>query len=88
MAIETGQVMSALQTSTTTPHYFLKMISPGPSFYVTAGVVSMVPTLVGVDAFALPSCPPSRNAPPPPTVCHRVSVLFIRTIQHLVFEYE
>jgi hypothetical protein len=90
--------MSGPQTPTTTTHYFLKTNSPQyPSFYVTARVVSMVPILVDVDAFALPSCPPI-NAPPPPTVSHRVSVLLvisrtpsprlIRTIQRLAFENE
>jgi hypothetical protein len=46
--------------------------------------------LVDVDAFALPSRPPSINAPPPSTVSHRVLVLLIisrtprliRTVQH------
>ena len=37
------------------------------------GITTTVP--VKVDAFALPSRPPSINAPPPPTVSHRISVL-------------
>jgi hypothetical protein len=92
VAVETGQAMSAPQTPTTTRHYFLEMISlQYSSFYVTARVISMVPILVDVHAFALPSRPPSIN-PPPPTVSHRVSVLLIisrtprliRTIQQLL----
>jgi hypothetical protein len=91
VAIQKRQATSAPQMPTPTSHYFLKMISPQyPSFYVTARVVSMVPILVDVDAFAPHFRPPSINAPPPPTVSHRVSVLLIIsrtrlicTIQHL-----
>jgi len=56
VAIETGQAISALQTSTVPVIISIKMISPQyPSFNVTARVASMVPILVDVDAFALPS---------------------------------
>jgi hypothetical protein len=77
VVIETGQAMSTPPTPTTNSHYFLKITSSVVIVYVTAQVVSMVPILVDVDAFALPFRPPSINAPPPPTVSHRVSVLLI-----------
>jgi hypothetical protein len=71
VAIQTGQATSAPQKPTPTSHYFLKMISPQyPSFHATAR---------DVDAIAPHSRPPSINAPPPPTVSHRVSVLLIIT---------
>jgi hypothetical protein len=54
--------MSSRQTRSTTGRHFLKTISlQYPVVYVTARVFSMVPILVDVDAFALPSRPPSIN---------------------------
>jgi hypothetical protein len=41
---------------------------------MAARVISMVPILVDIDAFALPSF---INAQPPPTVSHRVTILLI-----------
>ena len=44
---------------------------------MAAWAVLLVPTPVDIDAFVLPSRPPSIYAPPAPTVSHRVLVLLI-----------
>jgi hypothetical protein len=91
--------MSAPQTPTNISHYFLKVSRHSSRRLIGAWVVSMIPILVDVDAFPLPSRPPGHpqlkysafsNGLPSRFSFFLITspARLIRTIQHLTFEYE